>query len=204
MSRLLIRWLAIALTLGATAAVAACGSSDQSTSQSGIPPALLREARPIGRGPRFHPPARGPVLGPCVSPLGARTGVHVELFAENRVVLVAEGIGARPPLRYNGGRITGARCFGQLVTIDPTGLLLVRRGARLVVGDLFRCWGQPLSDRQLASFRAPPGTRVAAYVDGKPWIGSPENVPLSPHAEIVLEVGPHVPPHSSYTFPPGT
>jgi hypothetical protein len=42
------------------------------------------------------------------------------------------------------------------------------------------------------------------YVDGKPWSGSPENVPLSPHAEIVLEVGPHVPPHSSYTFPPGT
>jgi hypothetical protein len=29
-------------------------------------------------------------------------------------------------------------------------------------------------------------------------------VPLTPHAEIVLEVGPHVPPHASYTFPPGT
>jgi len=29
-------------------------------------------------------------------------------------------------------------------------------------------------------------------------------VPLTRHAEIVLEVGPHVPPHSSYMFPPGT
>jgi len=29
-------------------------------------------------------------------------------------------------------------------------------------------------------------------------------VPLARHSEIVLEVGPYVPPHRSYTFPPGT
>jgi hypothetical protein len=29
-------------------------------------------------------------------------------------------------------------------------------------------------------------------------------VPLTRHAEIVLEVGPHVPSHSSYAFPPGS
>jgi len=27
-------------------------------------------------------------------------------------------------------------------------------------------------------------------------------VPLTAHAEVVLEVGPYVPPHRSYTFPP--
>jgi hypothetical protein len=51
------------------------------------------------------------------------------------------------------------------------------------VGAVFRSWGQPLSATRLASFRA---------------------VPLTRHAEIVLEVGPHVPPHSSYAFPPGS
>jgi hypothetical protein len=51
------------------------------------------------------------------------------------------------------------------------------------VGALFRSRGQPLSATRLASFRA---------------------VPLTRHAEIVLEVGPHVPPHSSYAFPPGS
>ena len=45
---------------------------------------------------------------------------------------------------------------------------------------------------------------MAVFVDGRPWRGAPGAVPLTRHAEIVLEVGPHVPPHSSYAFPPGT
>ena len=50
-----------------------------------------REARPIGHGARFHPPASGPVIGRCRPALGSRVGAHVELFAANRVVLVAAG-----------------------------------------------------------------------------------------------------------------
>jgi len=91
-----------------------------------------------------------------------------------------------------------------LVTLEPTGLILVRAGARLTMASLFRSWGQPLSTTRLASFGARAGTRVAIFVDGRPWYGAPGRVPLVRHAEIVLEVGPHVPPHPSYTFPPGT
>jgi hypothetical protein len=69
---------------------------------------------------------------------------------------------------------------------------------------LFAAWGQPLSRRRLASFLAAPGTQVAVFVNGKRWRGATGDVPLLPHDEIVLEVGPHVPPHSSYGFPPGT
>jgi hypothetical protein len=134
--------------------------------------------------------------------LGSRFGVHVELFAANRVVLVAQGIGTRPPRRFSAGRITGAACFGDLVTIDPTGLVLVRRGKSLTVAELFRSWGQPLSVDRLASFSASPGTGVSVFVDGRRWSGPPGAVPLTKHSEIVLEVGPHVPPHSAYTFPP--
>jgi hypothetical protein len=131
-------------------------------------------------------------------------GVHVELFAVNRVVLAAAGIGTRPPLRYSAGRIAGARCYGAIVTLEPTGVVLVRPGARLTLADLFRSWGQPLSSRQIASFRAGPGQRVEVFVDGRRRRGAPGTVPLTAHSEIVLEVGPHVPPHSSYTFPPGS
>ena len=60
----------------------------------------------------------------------------------------------------------------------------------------------PLRTR-LDSFTAAAGTEVTVFVDGKPWPGAPAAVPLTRHAEIVLEVGPHVPPHSSYAFPPG-
>jgi hypothetical protein len=126
--------------------------------------------------------------------------VHVEVFAAGRVVLVAAGIGTRPPRSYSMGRIDAAGCFGDLVTLEPTGVVLVRAGARLALSDLFRSWGQPLSARRLASFRGAP---VAVFVAGRRWSGHPGAVPLARRAEIVLEIGPYVPPHTAYTFPPG-
>ena len=191
--------LAVAAVLGS-----GCGSARQAPPASGIPRALLREARPIGRGPRFRPGVSGPVLGRCSLRLGARDGVHVEVFAANRVVIVAAGIGTRPPLTFSAGRIAGAGCYGDLVTLEPTGVVLLRPGSRLRLSSLFRAWGQPLSSHRLAGFSASAGGRVAVFVDGRPWHGAPADVPLSRHAEIVLEVAPYVPPHRSYTFPPGS
>jgi hypothetical protein len=200
------------LLIVAVAGAAGCGPAHNALApvrpaapaSSGIPRALLSQARPIGTGPRFQLPVTGSVTGRCLPALGPRSGVHVELFAANRVVLLPAGIGARTPRTFLSGRIIRARCYGALVTLDPTGLVLVRPGARLTVATLFRSWGQSLSVARLASFRAPAGTRVAVYVNGRAWHGMPGAVPLTPHAEIVLEVGPHVPPHSSYAFPPGT
>ena len=195
----------------AAALVTGCGTGHGAQRASGsnpanapIPQGLLSEARPIGAGPDFQPPATGPVTGPCLPALGPRDGVHVEVFAANRVVLLPAGIGTRSPGASVTGRITRASCYGALVTLDPTGLVLVRPGAGLTVAALFRSWGQPLSATRLASVRAAAGTRVAVFVDGRPWQGAPGAVPLTRHAEIVLEVGPHVPPHSTYAFPPGT
>jgi hypothetical protein len=195
--------VAAGMLLSGATLVGGCGSTRRPVSSSGLPAALVAQARPIGRGASFHPPSTGRVIGRCRPRLGARIGVHVELFAANRVVLVAGGIGTRPPRAFSAGRISRARCYGDLVTLEPTGVVLVRPGARLVVSDLFRSWGQPLSPSRLASFPAAAGRRVVVFVDGRRWHGSPGGVPLKRHSEIVLEVGPHVPPHSSYTFPPG-
>ena len=196
------RLVALVLVFGML--LVGCGSSDRAVPTSGIPAALLRQARPIGRGARFRPLARGPVTGDCRRRLGRRSGVHVEVFAANRVVIVAAGIGTRPPRVFAAGRISRAACYGDLVTLEPTGVVLVRPGLRPLLSELFRAWGQPLSPGRLASFSAPAGRPVAVFVDGRPWNGSPGSVPLAVHSEIVLEVGPHVPPHVSYTFPPGT
>jgi hypothetical protein len=194
----------LATALLAAVALQGCGSGGGVGSTSGIPPALLREARPIGHGARFQPPARGVVIGRCSRRLGRRDGVHVELFAADRVVIVAAGIGTRPPLRYAAGRIAGAGCYGDLVTLEPTGVVLVRPGVHLRLPALFQAWGQPLTPYRLATFAAPAGTAVAAFVNGRRWHGSLASIPLTKHSEIVLEVGPHVPPHRSYTFPPAT
>lgn len=144
------------------------------------------------------------MLGSCLPRLGPRRGVHVEVFAADRVVLIAAGIGTRPPRRGQYGRIVAARCYGAAVTLDPAGLVLIRPGSRLSVGDLFRSWGQPLTQGDLASFQSPAGHRVTIFVRGRRWLGPATQVPLTRHAEIVLEVGPAVPPHASYTFPAGT
>lgn len=144
------------------------------------------------------------MIGRCGHRLGPRYGVHVEVFAANRVVLIPAAIGTRPPRTFSAGRISGAGCYGDLVTLEPTGVVLARPGRRLSLADLFRGWGQPLSPGRLASFRTLVGTRVAVFLDGRRWRGPPGQVPLTRHSEIVLEVGPHVPPHASYTFPPGT
>jgi hypothetical protein len=193
--------IAAAAAIGAL--VSACGTA-ANTTNSAIPPALVREARPVGRGPQFRPPATGPVVGPCQHMLGPRSGVHVEVFAANRVVLIPAGIGTRPPRELSEGRISRARCYGALVTIDPTGVVLVGADDALTLAGLFHSWGQQLSRTRLVSFSAAPGRTVEVFVDGRRWAGAPGAVPLKRHAEIVLEVGPYVPPHSSYTFPPGT
>lgn len=155
-------------------------------------------ARPIGVGPRFDPPLGDRQVGDCrPGPLGKRYGVHLELFGEDRVVLFPAGIGTRPPRERFAGRIAAAACWGPIVTIDPTGLVLLRPGTEATVGDVFSLWGQPLNPRRAASF---PG-EVRVYVNGERVPGDPRAVPLRRHDNIVLQVGPYVPPHASYTFP---
>lgn len=183
-----------ALLLPAALALAAAGCGGASSSTSGIPPGLISQARPIGAGPAFHPPARGPVVGACHPLLGPRYGVHLEVFAQNEVVLVPAGIGTRPPRVLSAGRIIQARCYGSLVTLDPTGVILVRTMVSAQLGQLFRSWGYAPSSS---------GRRVRAYVDGRRWTGPLSAVPLTRHAEIVVEAGPYVPPHHAYLFPPG-
>jgi hypothetical protein len=206
--RPVLRAAGIAVLAAVVLALQACGPAPRAAGPgappaTAVPPALLSQARPIGTGPRFHPPVAGPVAGRCAPSLGPRDGVHVEVFAADRVLLLPAGIGARPPLGLLDGRVTSARCYGALVTLDPTGLVLARPGAGLTLGTLFRSWGQPLSPTRLASFSAAAGAGVTVFVNGQRWAGTPAAVPLARHAEIVLEVGPPVPPHSSYAFPSG-
>jgi hypothetical protein len=44
---------------------------------------------------------------------------------------------------------------------------------------------------------------VRVYVGGRRVAGAPATVPLRRHAEIVVEIGPYVPPHRAYVFAGG-
>ncbi|HST16205.1 MAG TPA: hypothetical protein VLK36_00940 [Gaiellaceae bacterium] len=146
---------------------------------------------PIGPGPRYHPPAQQ-LNGRAVGGLrceGSREvfPAHVELFVNRRVVIIPAGIGR-----------TG-RCDYPLRTRAPIGVVEVARGTRATIGDLFRLWGQLLTRHRLASFHSPRPLR--AYVAGKLVRGDVARVPLTPKAQIVIELGAYVPPHRSFLFP---
>jgi hypothetical protein len=188
--------LLLAVTLG----LAGCShGSSTSAADSAALAAARAGSRPIGGGPRFVPPAPGIAVRDCRRDRGARFGAHLELFAANRVVLIPAGVGTEPPRERTEGRITRAGCYGPVITVDPTGLLLVRSGSRATLGDLFREWGVPFARSRFLTFKG----RVRAYVGGRPWHAAPNAIPLTRHAVIVIEVGPFVPPHTHYAFPPG-
>ena len=159
---------------------------------------------PIGAGPRYHPPAapapvlRGSPLGRfgCEATPTPRTRVHVEVFANRRVLIVPAGIGMAAPLVQDGAYVVRARCSYAVRTRAPTGVVEVVRGRAVTIGDLFHVWGQPLMRGRMAGFDG----RVRAYVAGTRWRGDVRAIPLRPHAQIVLEVGGYVPPHRFFLF----
>lgn len=157
---------------------------------------------PIGVGYAYHPGA-GSVSGSAIRGLRCaraeppRFGVHLELFANRRVVLLPSGIGVAPPRTLVGGVVTLGRCSYPIRTADPTGLIQVAAGARATLGDLFAVWGRKLGPGRLLGFRG----AVQAYVGGLPLQGDPRLLALTRHAEIVLEIGGYVPPHQGYLFP---
>lgn len=171
--------------------------------------------RPLGKGERFRPTAistpvrlHAPVGWlHCGFPSRRSYGAHVELFAEGHEIVIPAGIGVAPPQHRKGAVVEGGVCIYPLHTIDPTGVIRVERLAagrnRPTVGDLFELWGQPLSSQRIASFAAAHGQRVSAFVDGRRVFGSVRAIPLRRHAQIVIELGPHVEPHPSYRFAPG-
>jgi hypothetical protein len=165
---------------------------------------------PIGVGPRFHPSAThdavraGRALGRLRCTTGDRRfGVHLELFALGRVVIVPAGIGVARPSVRRGASVHPRGCTYPVRTLEPTGVLEVRAGARLTLADAFRIWGQPLSRRLLAGFSTRAAAPVRAYVDGRRRHGAPGAIPLRRHAQIVLELGSYIPPHPAFAFKRG-
>jgi hypothetical protein len=204
--------LAVGTGLGVVVlALAACGGSSRAPQPTGRLPADYVPLPP-GQGPRFHPPAispsvaaRRPIAGlTCGRGAGAGDGVfgiHLELYANHRVLPVPAGIGIAPPQQRQGAYVRAGACVYPVRTYEPTGVVAVdaTRPNPLTLRALFAVWGQPLGATRLAGFRG----RVRAFLGGRRWLGDPRRIPLTRHAEIVLEVGPAVPPHRTYLFPPG-
>ncbi len=126
---------------------------------------------------------------------------HVELYADDHVVLVPAGIGVAPPARREGAYVRGGRCMYPLHTLEPTGLVLLAPGPARTLGELFDVWGQPLGRHSLAGFRSTRRGQVSVFIDGVLWRGDPAAAPLNPGSQLTIELGRAVPPHRRYEFP---
>jgi hypothetical protein len=164
---------------------------------------------PVGAGPGYRPPARTAtvIAGKPVGDLrcgaaGPSFRIHLELFANRKVVIVPAGIGVAEPSQRTGASVEPGGCVYPMRTVGPDGVVQVSSGSQLHLADLFRLWGQPLGAHRLASFssRSP----VRAYVGGRLVRGPAGAIPLTSHAQIVLELGGYVPPHPSFLFAGGT
>lgn len=226
-----MRWrLLVLLVIGCAAGYAALASRSGSSvgpraraSSLGAAAASAAQAlaldrsrtRPLGHGTRFQPPAVGALVRAkaavgalhCGIPSRRPYGAHIELFAEGQEIVVPAGIGIAPPQYRSGASVDGGGCVYPIHTADPTGVILIdptfAKQVEPTLGDLFALWGQPLGARRVAGFVAPEHGSIVAFVDGRRRRGSPSAIPLSRHAQIVLEVGPRVAPHPSYRFAPG-
>jgi hypothetical protein len=209
--RVLLTAALAALCVGCATSRSAPGRSVGAGQSAAVLAVDLASTRPAGPGAAFRPPpiaaskvALGAPIGSlrCAPQRAVSYGAHVELFAENRGVVVPGGIGIAEPQRRRGVFVLGGRCAYPLRTVDPTGVIEIDRvGGRPAptVGDLFALWGQPLSPSRLAGFAG----GVVAFVDGRRWRADPRGIPLNRHTQVVLELGPFVAPHASYLFPPG-
>jgi hypothetical protein len=133
---------------------------------------------PVGSRP-------APTMTCAPGPLSGRIRAHVELFANRRVVVIPEHVGV------------GRGCRYPLRTLTPTGVIELDRPGQ-TLGDFFAVWRMPLSHRSLLTFRG----AMTAYVGGKRWKGNLTSIPLSDHAQIVVEIGGYIRPHRFYLFPP--
>jgi hypothetical protein len=205
--------VAAAACAGLTLLVAGCGATPhpvRSRHETRLPADYLPLT--LGPGPRYRPVATSarvraaaPIDGEhCLRRAGERFGAHLEVFAHQHVVAIPAGIGIAPPLVLGtDATVLGGRCSYPARTTDPTGVIDVRKGARVTLGELFDIWGQALGKRIIARFRAPAGSIVVAYVDGRRFTSDPRAIALVRHELIVLEVASRVPPHRVYRFRKG-
>ena len=118
---------------------------------------------------------------------------HLAIFVEGAPSRVPGNIGIRRD------------CIAWLHTHDPDGIIHVEAPGphTYTLGAFFRIWGQPLDATHLLDLTAGGDQKIVAYVNGQPFGGDPDTVPLDPHADIVLEYGPPFVDPPAYRFPPG-
>jgi hypothetical protein len=120
----------------------------------------------------------------CDAQEGQRIHIHQHL------VILDHGKAVDIP--PNVGQPSGKRCIYWLHTHTPDGFIHVEAplDRSFTLGDFFTVWGQPLTRTTAASAHLAKGESQKVWVNGEPFAGDPRSIPLTAHADIVIQVGP--------------
>ena len=112
-----------------------------------------------------------------------------EIFTEHiHAHLAIEHRGTEVRIPANIGFVSAGYaviCIYWLHTHDDSGLIHIEApGGAFTLADFFAVWGQPLSPSRVGPYSG----RVRAYVNGAPYKGAPQTIPLLDGEQIVLKV----------------
>ena len=120
----------------------------------------------------------------CDAQEGQRIHIHQHLtiYDHGTQVLVPQFIGIP----------AAARCIYWLHTHTPDGFIHVEApmDRSFTLGDFFSVWGQPITRTQVASAKTKKGESTRVWLNGALYNGDPAKIPLTAHADIVIQVGP--------------
>jgi hypothetical protein len=205
-----IRWLAIVagvLVVVAAViviAVTAGGSSTPQATPSPTPSSgghstatLGPEAIPIESGQPLAS-AAGAAAGEPVDGIKCEASeqvayhihAHLAIFVDGRLRPVPIGIGIVKPVVQQtpqGGFAGASQCYYWLHVHAQDGVIHIESPTQqtYTLGNFFNIWQQPLTSTRVATASGP----VTAYVNGKPFAGDPNTIPLTAHATIQLDIG---------------
>jgi hypothetical protein len=212
--------ITLAVTSGGSAASGGgSSSSPKLTSLSTL--GTLKPAPPPGpNGPEGVPvPSAPPLASTATKATGAPVGgIHCDtseqvlfhIHAHLTVVVngsprqIPAGIGIPGAQAQNtpqGTFIGGGKCFYWLHTHAADGIIHIESPIHRIftLGNLFNIWGQPLGPGQAGPARG----HVTAIYNGKVYHGDPRDIPLTKHAQILLQVGTPLVAPESITWPSG-
>jgi hypothetical protein len=120
----------------------------------------------------------------CDQMEGSRVHIHQHLLILDHGKPVA--------IPADVGRPEGRNCLYWVHTHTPDGIIHIEapQDRAFTLGEFFQIWGQPLSATTAASAKAPRGSKLRVYVEGKRFTGDPRTVALARHADVVIEAGP--------------
>jgi len=135
---------------------------------------------------------RSPVTGQPIANIRCESGEQLAIHNHAHVDLIYKGQPASVPAQVG----IKSTCLYWMHTHQSSGIVHIEApkesaSRQFTLGDFFQIWGQPLSDKQVATFpRLSSSDELKVWVDGKPYTGDPRGIVLKSHTQVVLEIGP--------------